>query len=265
MSSEYKVDYHIHSYYSDGTMSPVELVRKYHDEEYDIISITDHDGIDGLKEALTAGEALRIQVVTGVEFSTEYDGCGIHLLGYRFDTENRKLNEKLDELKEIRRERNLRLIEKLCQMGYKLSMEEVLAESHKGFVGKPVIARAMIKKGYISTVAEAFESGRIFESEEIKSIKRRKPSTDEIIHLINQAGGMAVMAHPGKIKGLGEKGTDQYKKNMDGLVRKLKKEGLKGMECFHPSHSEKEAMDFVNLAAKYHLHITEGSDYHGDK
>ena len=265
MSSEYKVDYHIHSYYSDGTMSPVELVRKYHDEEYDIISITDHDGIGGLTEALTAGEALRIQVVTGVEFSTEYEGHGIHLLGYGFDPDNEALNVKLAELREIRRERNIRLIDKLCEMGYELSPEEVLAESPKGFVGKPVIARAMVKKGYISTVAEAFESDRIFESEEIKSIRRKKPCTDEIIHLISQAGGMAVMAHPGKIKGLGEKGTEEYRKNMDKLVRKLKKEGLKGIECFHPSHSEKEAMDFVNLAAKYHLHITEGSDFHGDK
>ena len=98
MSSEYKVDYHIHSYYSDGTMSPVELVRKYHDDKYDIISITDHDGIDGVKEALTAGEALRMQVLPGVEFSTQYAGYEIHILGYKFDPDNEELKETLEKL-----------------------------------------------------------------------------------------------------------------------------------------------------------------------
>lgn len=265
MSGEYKVDYHIHSYYSDGTMSPVELVRKYYDEEYAIISITDHDGIDGVKEAITAGEALRIQVVTGVEFSTEYKNHEMHLLGYKFDSDNEALNAKLTGLKAERRERNERLVKKLCEMGYELSMEELEKSTPKGYVGKPVIARMMVEKGYISDKAEAFEPGKIFESDEVKAIKRKKMNTVEAIELINGAGGIAVLAHPGKIKGLGEKGTAEYRKNLDERIRELKKAGLKGMECIHPSHSEEEVMDFVNLAGKYHLHITEGSDYHGDK
>ena len=89
MSIDYKVEYHIHSYYSDGTMSPLELLRKYHDDEYNIISITDHDGIDGVKEALTAGEALLMQVVTGVEFYTEYKNHEMHILGYKFEPDIR--------------------------------------------------------------------------------------------------------------------------------------------------------------------------------
>ena len=263
MSIEYKVDYHIHSYYSDGTMSPVELVRKYHDDEYNIISITDHDGIDGVKEALTAGETLRIQVVTGVEFSTEHNGCEMHLLGYKFDPDNEALNKKLAELKAERRERNQRLVNKLCEMGYELSMEELEKSTPKGYMGKPVIARLMVKKGYIPDVAAAFEPGKIFESDEVKAIKRKKMNTIEAIELVNGAGGIAVLAHPGKIKSLGEKGTEEYRNNLDELLRELKKAGLKGMECIHPAHSEEEVMDFVNLAGKYHLHITEGSDYHG--
>lgn len=263
MSGEYKVDYHIHSYYSDGTKSPVELVRQYHDDDYAIISITDHDGIDGVKEALTAGEALRIQVVTGVEFSTEHNGYEMHLLGYKFDPDNEALNKKLAELKAERRERNVRLVNKLCDMGYQLSLEELEKSTPKGYVGKPVIARMMVQKGYIADKSEAFEPGRIFESEEVKAIRRKKMDTIEAIELINQAGGMAVLAHPGKIKGLGEKGTPEYSQNMDDLIRELKKAGLKGLECIHPSHSEKEVIDFATLAGKYHLHITEGSDYHG--
>lgn len=263
MSIDYKVDYHIHSYYSDGTMSPVELVRKYHDDEYNIISITDHDGIDGVKEALTAGEALLMQVVTGVEFSTEYKNHEIHILGYKFDPDNRELNEKLADLKEERRDRNRRLVKKLCEMGYEMTLEELEKSSPKGYVGKPVIARLMVEKGYIPDVAAAFEPGKIFESDDVKAIKRKKMNTVEAIQLISNAGGMAVLAHPGKIKSLGEKGTAEYRENLDELVRELKKAGLKGIECFHPSHSEEERMDFVNLAGKYHLHITEGSDYHG--
>ncbi len=263
MSIDYKVDYHIHSYYSDGTMSPVELVRKYHDDEYNIISITDHDGIDGVKEALTAGEALLMQVVTGVEFSTEYKNHEMHLLGYKFDPDNRELNEKLAELKKERRDRNRRLVDKLCEMGYEMTLEELEKSSPKGYVGKPVIARLMVEKGYIPDVTAAFEPGKIFESDEVKAIKRKKMNTVEAIQLISNAGGMAVLAHPGKIKSLGEKGTAEYRENLDELVRELKKVGLKGIECFHPAHSEAERMDFVNLAAKYHLHITEGSDYHG--
>ena len=263
MSIEYKVDYHIHSYYSDGTMSPVELVRKYHDDEYNIISITDHDGIDGVKEAMRAGEALLMQVVTGVEFSTEYKNHELHLLGYKFDPDNEALNNKLAELKAKRRERNERLVKKLCEMGYELSMEELEKSTPKGYMGKPVIARLMVKKGYIPDVAAAFEPGKIFESDEVKAIKRKKMNTVEAIELVNGAGGIAVLAHPGKIKSLGEKGTEEYRNNLDELLRELKKAGLKGMECIHPSHSEEEVMDFVNLAGKYHLHITEGSDYHG--
>ena len=154
-------------------------------------------------------------------------------------------------------------VKKLCEMGYELSMEELEKSTPKGYVGKPVIARLMVEKGYIPDVAAAFEPGKIFESDEVKAIKRKKMNTIEAIELINGAGGIAVLAHPGKIKSLGDKGTAEYRKNLDELIRELKKGGLKGMECIHPSHSEEEVMDFVTLAGKYHLHITEGSDYHG--
>ncbi len=261
----YKVDYHIHSYYSDGTMSPVELVRKYHDDEYEIISITDHDGIGGIQEALIAGEALKIKVVPGIELSTEYHGHEIHLLGYYFDTQNPQLIEKLNELRESRRRRNLRLLDKLKELGYDITIEELESRSKTGYIGKPNIARLMVEKGYISNVSEAYEPGKIFESPQLKEIRREKMDTIDAIKLVNTAGGIGVVAHPGKIKGLGPKGSDEYWNNMDSLIRDLKKAGLKGLECYHPSHTEEDALKFVVLAGKYHLHITEGSDFHGDK
>ena len=145
-----------------------------------------------------------------------------------------------------------------------MSLEELERQSKKGYVGKPNIARLMVQKGYIKETKEAFEPGKFFESPEVKAIRRKKMDTVEAIELLKAAGGMAVLAHPGKIKSLGEKGTEEYWQNMDSLVKSLKKAGLKGMECFHPAHSEEEALKFVVIAGKYHLHITEGSDFHGE-
>lgn len=170
----YKSDFHIHSYYSDGTMSPVELVTHYHDQEYDMISITDHDGVGGVHDAKIAGEAIKMAVISGVEFSTEHEGTELHLLGYYFDHENPALLAKCAELKAVRRERNQRLLAKLAEMGYEMTLEELELQSKTGYVGKPNIARLMVKKGYIANEAEAFEPGKIFESPEIKTIRRKK-------------------------------------------------------------------------------------------
>ncbi len=275
----YVVDYHMHSYYSDGTMSPVDLVKKYKDAEYDIISLTDHDGIDGLKEAAIAAEALKIKFVPGVELSTEHKftgqksadentaelKVGIHLLGYDFDPENEALTEKLKEMKANRRERNEKLVEKLKEMGYELDLAELEKQSKGGYVGKPNIARVLAEKGYIEDYNEAFEEGKILESPEIKGIHKKKLSTEEAIDLVSNAGGMAVIAHPAKIRGMGERGSEVFWENMETLIKELKKAGLKGVECYHPSHSEEESWKLFKIASKYHLHVTEGSDFHGEE
>lgn len=273
----YVVDYHIHSCYSDGTMTPVELVRKYKDAEYDIISITDHDGIGGLKEASIAAEALKIKFIPGVEISTEhhFEGegeegpelikIGIHMLGYDFDPEDEVLRETLDKFREYRKQRNQKLGQKLKEMGYDIDMAQLESRSAGGYVGKPNIARELARKGYIRDFAEAFEPGRLLESPEIKSIHKDKISSIDAINLISNAGGMAVIAHPAKIRGMGERGSDLFWKNMDTLIGGLKKAGLKGVECYHPSHSEEERWKLFKIASKYHLHITEGSDFHGEE
>lgn len=260
---EYKVDYHMHSYFSDGLMSPMELVQKYHEEGYDEIALTDHDGVEGLNEFMIAGKTIKIQVVSGIEFSTEFEGLEMHLLGYRFDYNNEALLAKTRELKTARHNRNVRLAETLGQMGYPIDLNELESVSKGAYVGKPDIARLMVKLGYINDVKEAFEEGRLLESPEIKAIKKDKMSTDEAIRLISEAGGTAVLAHPGKIKGLGERESSEFKENFETLIRKLKKIGLKGMECWYPEHSEKEVYFFTEIAGKYHLHMTEGSDFHG--
>lgn len=260
---EYKVDYHIHSWYSDGVMKPTELVRKYHDEGYDIIAITDHDGIDGIQEALIAGEALKIKVVTGVELAVEHQGHELHILGYQFDPENEALIEKMEELRRYRQVRNEKLLKVLRDMGCELTEEDLRQRPKQTYVGKPNFARALAAKGYVKTAKDAFAPGQFLESPQARAVVRQKISAQEAIALLKEAGGMAVLAHPAKIKGLGERNSEAFWTNFDALLRSLKLLGLKGLECCYPIHTEEETLKFINLAAKYHLHITEGSDFHG--
>ena len=261
----YKVDYHVHSWCSDGTMKPTELVRKYHEEGYDIISITDHDGIDGIAEALIAGEALKIQVITGVELSADFEGINLHILGYKFDHENEELQEKMEELRGYRKERNEKILAALQNMGYDITMEDAKQRKGQKYIGKPNFARALVAKGYVGSVKEAFAEGVFLNAPEIRAIEKKKMTAEEAIKLIAQAGGMAVLAHPAKIKKIGERGSEEYWKNFEELLRSLKKIGLKGLECFYPEHTEEEQLKFAVLAGKFHLHMTEGSDYHGDE
>lgn len=277
----YVVDYHIHSHYSDGTMSPVDIVKKYKDAEYDIIAITDHDGIDGVKEATIAGEAVKLKVLTGVELSTDHyfapatDAEGesaeselrveLHMLGYGFDPENEALTAKLAELKRFRHERNEKLCAVLGEMGYPVELSAIEAKSKGGYVGKPNIARALVEGGFIEKASDAWADGKLFESPQVKAIRKEKLAATEAIKLISDAGGMAVLAHPAKIRGMGRRGSDDFWKNMNVLIRDLKKNGLKGVECYHTDHSEEEAWKLFEIAAKYHLHVTEGSDFHGEE
>lgn len=254
----YKVDFHLHSYYSDGTMKPTDLVRMYKDKEYDMIALTDHDGVDGIAEAVIAGEALRIKVVPGIELSTAYDfdsrEIELHILGYYIDTENQALRERLVEIRRDRDVRNEKLLAYLVEQGYALDYEDLLQRPGQTYVGKPNFARAIAKKGYeIENLWEVLDT-----------VKKDKISASEAIDLIKGAGGIAVLAHPMKTKKLAEPRSEAFWNALDQIIRDLKKKGLKGLECYHPSATEDDSLKLVGLAEKYHLHITEGSDFHGE-
>lgn len=260
-----KRDFHMHSTYSDGSLKPLELVKKFHKEDYGTIAITDHEGIGGIAEAKIAGETIGVEVIEGLELGTSYgdDDIDLHILGYSFDTEDEDLLEALSELKKNRKDRNERLLKTLNDMGIELTYDDLKQRKGQNYIGKPNFAIALAKKGYISKPSDAFEEGKFLESEEAKKIRKKKMTTEEGIKLINSAGGISVLAHPMKIKNLGEKGSDEYMNKLESIIVDLKKKGLKGLECFHPSASHEQAMELVKIAGKYHLHITEGSDYHG--
>lgn len=261
----FKTDLHIHSWFSDGTMGPSAIVDRYAGSDYDLIAITDHEVLGDVEEAIELGEGRNIRVLQGIELATMNDGIELHILGYYFDTENEELNDALDRLADIRAERNEKMLACLNEMGYELTKKDLKQRKSQVYIGKPNFARALVNKGYISDIKEAFETGKFLESPEIKAIPHEKLSTEEAISLINNAGGIAVLAHPCKIKGLGERGSQEFKKAFQLLTKELKAKGLKGMECIYPEHTPEEEFFFVNTAAKFHLHITEGTDFHGDK
>lgn len=286
---EYKVDYHFHSTFSDGTKRPTELVKWYKNNGYDEIALTDHDGIDGIKEAKIAAEALGIQVISGVEISTNLSvdfknkPLDVHVLGYRFDENNSELISKLKELRRFRAERNDLLIKKLNDMGYEISYEDILKctnRSNQAYIGKPNIADTLVDKGYIKNRNDAFEAGKFLESPEIKAIKKEQMNIADAIHLIKAAGGIAVIAHPMEIfeeekyfiDAVAECSSNIPKEDygkqkfFDWLfeeLKELKRQGVGGLECYHPSATESDSHKLVKIAEKLKLHITRGSDYHG--
>jgi predicted metal-dependent phosphoesterase TrpH len=259
-----KMDLHIHTTYSDGTMRPVDIVKMYQPLEYGVIAITDHDGIDGVKEAQVAGEALNLQVITGIELGTVFnDETELHILGYYIDIDNEPLKARLKEIRKARDVRNEKLLRVFQDMGYDISEEDLLQRPGQTYIGKPNFALAFAKKGYVDKPVDAFGNVKFLDAPEARAVKKEKVTSEEAISLIKGAGGIACLAHPMKIKGIGEKGSEEFFENLDKIVRPLKKAGLGAIECFHPSADHEEALRLVGFAEKYHLHITEGSDFHG--
>lgn len=250
-SQDFKVDYHIHTTFSDGQMAPADIVRQAKELGFEIIAITDHDNINGVEEAMIAGKAVDLKVIPGVEIGTEGDfEIGMHLLGYDFDLKNEEILEFMDRLIMNRDVRNAKLLQVLEDMGYEIPPEDLdLDITNDTFLGKPIIARAMIKHGYIRNEAEAF-SEKVFGSPQCRAVKKVKPRIEDGIEVINRAGGIPVLAHPIQIKGMGEPGSEEFYDNLDKLLAHLKEAGLKGLECYHPDHNEENALRFVAFAEK---------------
>lgn len=260
----HKMDFHIHTYYSDGQASPASIVKRAKKLGYDMIAITDHDGTGGIKEAVETGKSVGLRVITGMELATETEqGIGLHILGYGFDVQNPRLKAVLADLEERRRQRNIKLIRVLNAMGYDISLDELQKSQPGGFIGKPVIARALEAKGYVGHYKEAFKDGQFLGSREAKAVKKEKLQASDAIALINEAGGAAVLAHPIQTRHVGQPGSEEFYGNMEKIIGRLKACGLKGLECYHPDQNAGQTKRFMELADEYELYVTRGSDFHG--
>ena len=263
MKSMWKIDYHIHTIFSDGGSNPRQIVKTAAEQGMDAVAITDHDGIDGVDEAMKAGRDYGIEVASGIELATEYEnGDVLHILGYGFDPRNKLLNDSLTYMTEERNKRNLKLVRLLQEMGCDITMDAILKGRKNTFVGKPNIARYLQEKGYVEDWLDAFKPGEFLESSEAKKIKKVKVDSREAVKTITAAGGIAVLAHPIQAKGWTEPDDENYYNKIDTIVADLKKEGLSGIECYHPDQDRAQTLRFLDIAQKYGMKVSRGTDFH---
>ena len=248
------VDLHLHTTASDGVMSPSQIVRYAKSKGLQAIAITDHDTIEGLEEGLSEGDRIHFEVIPGIEISAEHSPGSMHLLGFFLDIHHLPLIERLGHLQKARAERNPKIVDKLNRLGIEVTYEEVLEASGGGQVGRPHFAQVLINKNYVRTFQEAFE--RFLKKGAPAYVDKFRFTAKEAIRFINEAKGVAVLAHPNT---LNMKGYSELETLIPGLVE----EGLKGIEVYYPEHSASEVVLYQTLAARYGLLMTGGTDYHG--
>jgi len=249
------IDLHTHSNASDGSFPPQEVVRLAKERRLKALALTDHDTIDGLPEAMAAGQEFGIEVIPGVEISARHANGSMHILGYFLDYESELLARRLAVLQKARKDRNPQIIAKLNDLGIPLTMAQVERISGGGQVGRPHIARALYEGGYVRSLQEAFDvylgnNGRAYVS------KFRFPP-EEALAMIREAHGIPVLAHPFTL-GLPTSET------LRPLLQELMALGLAGMECYYPEHSSVQQALYLSLAGELGLLVTGGSDFHGD-
>lgn len=243
-----RVDLHVHTNYSDGIMDPFAVVREALNKNIVAIGITDHDTMDGLSSAEKAGKTYGIEVVPGIEFSADYNGKEIHILGYYCNRESKELKQTLQDLKKSRLERIIKMIQKLNRLNLDVNLADVQKITKGEILGRPHLALALCRKGYCKTIAEAF--AKYIGSNGPAYVKRFKITTAKAVNLIIKSGGIPVLAHPGLY-------------NADEIIPDLIRTGLMGIEVFHPDHRLSDIFRYQKMASKYNLLVTGGSDFHG--
>jgi predicted metal-dependent phosphoesterase TrpH len=244
------IDLHCHSNESDGTASPAELVAEACRLGLEALSITDHDTFAGHDLAVPLAREAGLELVRGIELSTKRDGHSVHLLAYFMAAEAPAFDEWVRDMQRSRRDRNLRLAARLRELGLEVTIEEVEAKG-RGMTGRPHFAQVLIEKGYVANRREAFDE---YLDESAKGyVHRREPQLEEAIRKIRAAGGVAALAHPGRVKG-----------DLVKLLPELCAAGLNAIEVYHSDHSPQEVARYAALAERFSLAMTGGSDYHGD-
>lgn len=245
-----KIDLHLHTSASDGTDEPGALVKTLARDGYDVVAITDHDTMGGVDQAVAAGYRYGVRVIPGIELSTG-SRTEIHVLGYGLK-QSPELNNSLRAMQLQRGERMKQMIEKLNELGLKMTYEEVLAKAD-GAVGRAHLARLMVEKGYAQTVKDAFN--RYIATGKAGYVPRQRLAVSEGIKLITEHGGLPVIAHPGRIQ--------MDPSSLPSCLRRWREKGLMGIEAYHPSHTDYQCIRFTRLASQIGLFVTGGSDYHG--
>jgi 3',5'-nucleoside bisphosphate phosphatase len=245
---EEKADLHMHTTYSDGACTPSELIANAKQAGLDIISITDHDSVSGIDEAIEVGKMSGVEVIAGMELSANYDGSEVHILGYFMDHTDKTLVESLTAFQTARMKRAQRIVDKLNKMNIPLGLDDVLEHVTGDSVGRPHIATALVNEGHATSYQQAFN----------KYIGDGRPayeqkchfSPEETIQLIARSGGLSFLAHPGRLI------------SEETLLR-LINAGLDGIEVVHPAHTPELMNYYRGIVNEYFLLESGGSDFHG--
>lgn len=247
------VDLHAHSCKSDGSLTPTELVELAVSKNLAAVALTDHDTEAGIDEALAAAEGKDIEVVPGIEFSTEYEGRDIHVVGLYIDHKNESFQKYLKQFRDSRDLRNRKMCAKLQECGLDVRYEDMIKEFAGSVMTRAHYARYLFQKGYVKSMPEAFD--RYVGDNAPCFIPREKVTPCQAVRLISDTGGVAVLAHPILYHLSDER--------LEKLVSQLKDEGLTAIEAVYSTYNASEERQIRNLAKKYDLLLSGGSDFHG--
>ena len=248
LSGDAFADLHLHTLFSDGTFSPEELARRGARLGLVAMALTDHDTVEGCAPMARACQALGIEFIAGAELTAEFDGHETHLLGYFLDTRQPKLLAAIKEFQTVRQARIREMVSRMNRLGIALRAETVFALANCQSPGRPHVSRALVQEGYCASQEEAFE--RFLKKGRPAWVPKYKISAADAMALIHQAGGLAVLAHPGL-------------NHCDHIIPQLARQGLDGLECFHSKHTGTQCQYYLALACRLNLAVTGGSDCHG--
>ena len=248
-----KIDLHVHSTASDGTFKPKELLSLAKEQNLSALALTDHDTTDGIQEALEASKELNIELIPGIELSTDYKGKEIHILGLYIDVKNADFSKQLADFKSSRAHRNVRMAEKLREEGFPITMEQIHQTFPDRILTRAHFARYLADHGYVKNMDQVFQK---YLGDGCRCyVPREKISPFEAIDLIHKGGGLAFFAHPLLCN-----------MNYDLLyyvMKSMADAGLDGIEAFYSSYSTKEEQNMKRFAEKLGILICGGSDFHG--
>jgi predicted metal-dependent phosphoesterase TrpH len=244
------IDLHSHTNESDGTCSPAQLVEEAVRSGVTTLGITDHDTFKGYDQAVAVAAAQSVELVCGIELSLKLHGHSVHLLGYFLrDAAPAEFRAWVLDQQASRRERNVRLAERLRELGFDITLEEAEARG-RGMTGRPHFAQIMLEKGYVRTIRQAFDD---YLDESAKGyVHRQEPQFAEGVQQVRNAGGIASLAHPIRVNG-----------DVAALMPELRAAGLNAIEAYHSDQDRQATEEYLALAKQYGMLVTGGSDYHG--
>jgi predicted metal-dependent phosphoesterase TrpH len=248
-------DLHAHSNRSDGTLAPAEVMVLAAQRDLAGVALTDHDTFDGLEEAAATASDLGLEFVPGIEFSAEYRGASLHILGYWVDPGDTAIEAELLRLTATRFRRGEMIVEKLRELGFDISIDRVRELAGGDAIARPHIAEAMVEAGIVSDEKEAFD--RYISDDGAAYVPKHALEPLDALRLIGEAGGACVLAHPGMWRG--------SETVPDGLIEEMAAGGMVGLEVRHPDHDDVKRTKYAAIAARLGLVATAASDCHGER